>query len=109
MKTLYQFSLENPELYAKKAVEANEKGKTLAIDEQGNLQFADFPGKSAEELAVDIRQRRNLLQKETDKYMLPDYPVTTEMKEKYANYRQFLRDIPLQSGFPEHCEFPEEP
>lgn len=38
------------------------------------------------------RQHRNQLLEQTDKYMLPDYPITDEKREQIKIYRQQLRD-----------------
>jgi len=38
-----------------------------------------------------LRQQRDEKLKETDKYMLPDYPITPEDLEKMKIYRQELR------------------
>lgn len=47
-----------------------------------------------------IRQKRNYLLNKTDKYMISDYPLTKEQKAKVIEYRQMLRDLPKQNGFP---------
>ena len=38
------------------------------------------------------RENRNQLLKESDKYLLPDYPITPENLELIKTYRQQLRD-----------------
>ena len=40
-----------------------------------------------------LRQNRNKKLDESDKYMLPDYPITPENLEKIKIYRQQLRDF----------------
>lgn len=42
---------------------------------------------------VFIRNTRNSYLNLTDKYLLPDYPITDENKEVIINYRQYLRDF----------------
>lgn len=54
-----------------------------------------------EQKAFILRERRDRLLYETDKYMIPDYPITEEEREEYRLYRQYLRDIPQTDGFPE--------
>ena len=54
---------------------------------------------------ADLRQKRNSLLTATDYLALSDNTLTTEM----ATYRQALRDIPSQSGFPFNVTFPTEP
>ena len=41
----------------------------------------------------NIRNERDGLLYKTDKYMLPDYPITPENLEKMKVYRQELRDF----------------
>jgi hypothetical protein len=40
-----------------------------------------------------LKNTRNLILGETDKYLLPDFPITTEQKEIVMIYRQKLRDF----------------
>lgn len=58
------------------------------------------------ELASNIRSQRDLLLKECDWTQLPDVPVNIPA---WSNYRQNLRDIPIQSGFPQNVVWPEKP
>lgn len=62
-----------------------------------------------EELAIKIRCERNMLLDRTDKYMTIDYPISDKEKEALKQYRQSLRDIPQQKGFPNNVEWPEKP
>jgi hypothetical protein len=55
--------------------------------------------------ANDIRSLRNQLLAETDYLALSDNTLTAEM----AAYRQALRDITNQAGFPETVEWPIKP
>lgn len=41
----------------------------------------------------NYRKKRNDLLTETDKYLLPDYPITPENLEIVKEYRQALRDF----------------
>jgi hypothetical protein len=43
-----------------------------------------------------IRQRRNNLLRETDIYVLADFPITPEQLIEVKAYRQFLRDYMAQ-------------
>ncbi len=40
-----------------------------------------------------LKNIRNLILGETDKYLLPDYPITPEQLEIIKQYRQQLRDF----------------
>ena len=60
------------------------------------------------ELAVSAARRdRDYRHKQSDWTQLPDVPLAT--KEAWAIYRQALRDITSQSGFPLNIEWPVEP
>ena len=59
--------------------------------------------------AKAIRKRRNALIAETDYLMTSDYPISESEREAVSEYRQKLRDIPEQRGFPFEVVFPEKP
>lgn len=84
------------------------------------------------ELAEEIRTKRDELLKDSDKFMcidrlnieIPENVTTTSLLNcvknlfeglgnaingEYAKYRQALRDIPEQPGFPYNVEFPKKP
>jgi hypothetical protein len=60
-----------------------------------------------EEKAAAIRAERDALLATTDWTQLPDVPEA--IREAYAVYRQALRDVPQQSGFPDVVEWPIKP
>lgn len=55
---------------------------------------------TTDELAAQKRAERDALLAQTDKYMLPDFPITEEKLAQYKAYRQYLRDVPAQPDFP---------
>ncbi len=57
-----------------------------------------------EELAAAARAQRDSLLASTDWTQLPDVPQAT--REAYAVYRQALRDVPEQEGFPTDINWP---
>lgn len=61
------------------------------------------------ELATIVRFKRNSLLAETDYLLMPDYPISEEYLEKVKEYRQQLRDITKQDGFPKDVVFPNLP
>ena len=68
---------------------------------------------SAEDLASrtegkkeELRNQRNQLLKDSDWTQVADSPVDSQA---WAVYRQSLRDIPQQEGFPWSVNFPEQP
>jgi len=66
-----------------------------------------YEGEDSAVLAAVIRSRRNRLLQESDKYMLPDYPLTDEQRSILIEYRAKLRAIPQADGFPFDVVFPE--
>jgi hypothetical protein len=53
-----------------------------------------------------MRQQRDNFLKETDKYLLPDYPITPEKLSTIKEYRQALRDFTINNYvLPEKPEF----
>jgi hypothetical protein len=57
--------------------------------------------------AADIREERNAKLAATDWTQAADVPQA--VKDSYAPYRQALRDLPTQSGFPNQVVWPESP
>ena len=58
------------------------------------------PTPTQEELAASVRAERDRRIAETDYLVMPDYPLSQEKLEEIKAYRQALRDIPQQLGFP---------
>jgi hypothetical protein len=54
----------------------------------------------------EIRARRDAALFACDYTMLPDAGVTEKQLEKFKQYRQALRDVPQQPGFPEIVTWP---
>lgn len=57
--------------------------------------------------SYEIVKKRNQLLLETDWTQLPDVPLET--KDAWASYRQALRDVPEQSGYPFDIVWPQPP
>lgn len=55
----------------------------------------------------NARAKRDALLSETDWSQGKDVPP--ELSMKYLSYRQALRDITLQSGFPDNIQWPQKP
>jgi len=62
---------------------------------------------STESIADDVRQKRMNLLLNSDWTQGADTP--TSIKSKWTDYRQKLRDVPTQSGFPLSVTWPTEP
>jgi len=65
------------------------------------------PPPTYEEQSTIVREKRDRLLTETDWTQAADVPQTT--KDKWVSYRQALRDMPLQAGFPFDVVFPAAP
>ena len=57
--------------------------------------------------AADMRYVRDIKLTASDWTQMPD--ISTERKSLWATYRQALRDVPLQSGFPWDVQWPTQP
>ena len=62
-----------------------------------------------EVLSLDVRLERNNLLSNTDHLIQSDYPISDEKKQEIKAYRQALRDIPQQDGFPDNIIWPDKP
>jgi hypothetical protein len=75
---------------------------------QGNVaEYVPPPPLTIEELSARVRLERDNLLAETDWTQAADVPQTT--KDKWALYRQALRDVPAQLGFPSDVIWPIKP
>ena len=54
------------------------------------------------------KNKRNAMLFETDWALTSDTPLTEEQKTEATTYRQALRDLPTQEGFP-NIDFPTKP
>ena len=54
------------------------------------------------------KSKRNAMLFETDWALASDSPLTNEQKTEATTYRQALRDLPTQEGFPNNA-FPTKP
>ena len=62
-----------------------------------------------EVLSLDVRLERNKLLSDTDHLIQSDYPISDEKKQEIKVYRQALRDITQQDGFPDNIVWPDKP
>lgn len=63
-----------------------------------------------ENLAIaDVLPKRQRLLYASDWTQIPNGPLTTQQQAAWATYRQELRDIPEQSGYPFNVIFPTPP
>ena len=71
-----------------------------AIDEEKRL------SEDKDRIEARLRNERNTKLLESDRLMLPDYPIDEETRQAVIAYRQALRDLPEQEGWPENVQWP---
>ena len=78
----------------------------MALSEawQGEVTVEEVP-----ETAEEIRARRDKLLADTDWTQTLDAPIDAATRESMRTYRQALRDVPQQDGFPADIQWPELP
>lgn len=59
--------------------------------------------------AINTRQQRTVLLNLSDWTQLPDSPLSEEKKQQWNVYRQALRDLPAQEGYPFNVTWPVQP
>jgi hypothetical protein len=55
---------------------------------------------------ASVRNARNELLKQSDWTQMADVTLTESQSSAWRNYRQALRDVPSQAGFPDAVEWP---
>lgn len=84
--------------YADFAVYCNRN--KLGIEDKGDyLEAVNPPEPCDEEKKARVRQVRNQYLKQTDEFMIADYPITDEEREMYKQYRTYLRDYTLTENW----------
>lgn len=106
--TKFQKPLTDLEAYSQAAAWCN-ANRAMIEDKGDYYEVCEIPEPTDEEVAANVRGRRDALIAETDFLMMPDYPLAEDKKAQLEAYRQALRDIPQQEGFPKNVEFPEKP
>ena len=67
------------------------------------------PPPTLEEVAKQRRAERDALISACDYLIMPDYPLAPERRAVWEAYRQALRDVPAQEGFPREVNWPAKP
>lgn len=78
----------------------------VSLGVSGDVVVSDPISPSPTTMAI---AKRNALLASSDWTQLPDVPLSTEQKSDWAAYRQQLRDITSQTGFPDNIAWPIEP
>lgn len=88
----------------------NREGIVTQIENNFNAWLQLVKAQEYQKLAAEIRVKRNELIAQTDYLMLPDYVgLTDAQKTAITEYRQSLRDITNQVGFPYNVQLPQRP
>lgn len=101
-------SPDNSEKYTEVASWCN-KNNAMIVDQGDYYEAVPVPEPTVQELASMVRSQRDAKLSATDYLVVPDYPISPEDLEAVNAYRQALRDIPEQSGFPKNVQWPVEP
>lgn len=103
---LRKFVAENPTLWREKQINDN-SGNLIAIT------IEEIPQPTEEEIAEQkaqsVRAQRDRLLSQTDYLVSGDYPLSDDDLAAVKVYRQALRDVPAQDGFPDSVVWPELP
>ena len=59
------------------------------------------PEKPTEQKEAEVRSVRNQYLKQTDEFMIVDYPITDDERGLYRQYRVYLRDYTLSENWQE--------
>jgi hypothetical protein len=77
--------------------------ENMVFSEEASVE--DYHQIEIDEYKEVFRNKRNRLLKETDWWAVSDRTMT----QAETDYRQALRDVPQQAGFPIHITWPTEP
>lgn len=91
------------------AVWCNARGDCSIQQVDGKYQIVENPPVPIRVLAENVRSERDRRLAETDWYMMPDYPSNPQNLEELKVYRQALRDLSKQEGFPRDVRWPDVP
>lgn len=103
---LRKFVADAPTLWREKQIN-DDNGNLLAITIEAIPQ--PTPEELLEQKAREVRAKRDYLLTKTDYLVSGDYPISEQDLAKVKAYRQSLRDVPAQEGFPEQVVWPELP
>ena len=84
-------------------------GLEKIVQDNMEVWLAYAKAQEAEQLAANARTQRDKLLSDTDWMQADDAPLSSEDKESVRKYRQGLRDITAQSGFPQEIKWPDKP
>lgn len=97
------------EVYENPSAIAIERLKLTYITTEEADELRKPPEPTTEELAASIRAQRNALMADCDWVAIKATETGEPVPKEWEEYRQALRDITLQAGFPEAVIWPEVP
>ena len=119
VKRYYDTTIRGKRLWTRKMVKnAVIKGWITQDEYDEIVGAADTPAESEggseaapdyEQMAAAVRAKRDALLAASDYTQATDYPSTYAMRTAWAEYRQQLRDVTKQAGFPAEVEWPVPP
>lgn len=102
---LQQLVAAEPDLYREVSIN-DESGNKIATTVEEIPQPTEEEKRKQKE--AEVRAQRDSLIAKTDYLLAPDYPISAKDLEKVKAYRQALRDVPAQEGFPDNVVWPDE-
>lgn len=87
-------------------IDAKESRERLVREQEEAERIATM---TDEEIADQVRAERYRKIAATDYLAMPDYPLCDEDRAVVMVYRQALRDVPTQAGFPREVVWPDVP
>lgn len=93
-------------VFAEFGIGQSPEGKMRGV-ENGRPVWVDAPPPADSELAVGIRMQRDALLRDSDWTQAADVPEATA--KPWREYRNLLRDVPQQPGFPQSVTWPDRP
>lgn len=90
-------------------LEGQSVGKVINSGADGVPYLSDPSPPTSDQLSTSARLKRDKLIAATDYLVMPDYPISADLLAKVKAYRQALRDITIQVGFPSDIDWPVNP
>jgi len=81
----------------------------IAYDIDGNVMSYDEAAVTTEANMMEARAKRDRLLADSDWVTIRATDTGTAVPTEWQTYRQALRDITEQTGFPENIDWPQEP
>lgn len=85
------------------------QGKQIAAGKGGRPVLVSAPERTESEVCESVRKARDKLLKETDWVAMRAFETGQPVPKEWVDYRQALRDITTQKGFPTKVTWPTAP